>query len=59
MNKENYLISIATGMIDVKNSKIPLSQDDLDTIREYEEAIEELESQGKSAIFYVPDDYDL
>lgn len=59
MNKENYLISIATGMIDVKNSKIPLSQDDLDRIKEYEEEIEELESQGKSAIFYAPDDYDL
>lgn len=59
MNKENYLISIATGMIDVKNSKIPLSQDDLDRIKEYERKIEELESQGKSAIFYVPDDYDL
>lgn len=59
MNKENYLISIATGMIDVKNSKIPLSQDDLDRIKEYEREIEELESQGKSAIFYAPDDYDL
>ena len=59
MNKENYLISIATGMIDVKNSKIPLSQDDLDRIKEYERKIEELESQGKSAIFYVPDDYDI
>lgn len=59
MNKENYLISIATGMIDVKNSIIPLSQDDLDRIKEYEEEIEELESQGKSAIFYAPDDYDL
>lgn len=59
MNKENYLISIATGMIDVKNSIIPLSQDDLDRIKEYEEEIEELESQGKPAIFYVPDDYDI
>lgn len=59
MNKENYLISIATGMIDVKNSKIPLSQDDLDKIKRYEKKIEELESQGKSAIFYVPDDYDI
>lgn len=59
MNKENYLISIATGMIDVKNSIIPLSQDDLDKIERYEKKIEELKSQGKPAIFYAPDDYDL
>lgn len=57
-NRENYLISIATGMIDEKESKIKLTKEDKETIESYRKEIKELEDQGKSAIFYVPDDYD-
>lgn len=34
-NRENYLISIATGMIDEKESKIKLTKEDKEKIERY------------------------
>lgn len=59
MNRENYLISIATGMIDESESKIILTEENRKKIQNYKDEIERLESEGKTAIFYVPDDYDI
>lgn len=59
MNRENYLISIATGMIDESESKIILTEEDRKKIQNYKDEIERFESEGKTAIFYVPDDYDI
>lgn len=59
MNRENYLISIATGMIDESESKIILKDEDRKKIQNYKDEIERLESEGKTAIFYVLDDYDI
>ena len=57
MNRDYYIIGIATGMIPIEESKIELTEEDYKTIERYKKAMAEARAEGRSITFYAPESY--
>ena len=57
MNRDYYIIGIATGMIPIEESIIELTEEDYKTIERYKKAMAEADAEGRSITFYAPESY--
>lgn len=55
MNRDYYIIALATGMIPIEESKIELTKEDLALIESYKKDMEEARAEGRSITFYAPE----
>ena len=58
MNRDYYIIGIATGMIPIEESKIELTEEDYKIIERYKKHMAEADAEGRSITFYAPESYE-
>jgi hypothetical protein len=57
MNRDYYIIGIATGRIPIEESIIELTEEDYKIIEEYKKDIAEARAEGRRITFYAPESY--
>lgn len=58
MNRDYYIIGIATGMIPIEESEIELTEEDYKIIEGYKKDMAEARAEGRRITFYAPESYD-